>query len=226
MKAFLRAEAARLAKQRGAATAHSTALASSAWTMPLAGATRPDAASPTARRRRSPYLLPLALFLIMGILLGIGLTHDPRLVPSPLVGKPVPDFRLAPVQGRTLGLATEDLRGEVAVVNVFASWCVACRDEHPLWMELARQRALPIHGLNYKDAPADAERWLAQLGDPYTRTGADRDGRVGIDWGVYGVPETFVIDKHGVIRDKIVGPITRQSVAERLLPLVRLLQAE
>lgn len=179
-----------------------------------------------APRRRLPYVLPLALFVLLGIFLGIGLTLDPRLVPSPLIGTPVPSFRLPPVQGRTLGLASEDLRGEVAVVNVFASWCVACRDEHPLWVELARQRALPIHGLNYKDAPSDAARWLDELGDPYTRTGADRDGRVGIDWGVYGVPETFVIDKNGVIRDKIIGAITRQSVQERLLPLVRRLQAE
>lgn len=185
-----------------------------------------DGASAPARRARSPHLLPLVVFAILGIFLGIGLTLDPRLVPSPLVGKPVPSFRLAPVQGRTLGLASEDLRGEVTVVNVFASWCLACRDEHPLWMELARQGTLPIHGLNYKDAPDDAQRWLSQLGDPYVRTGADRDGRVGIDWGVYGVPETFVVDKHGVVRDKIVGPITRQSVDERLLPLVRQLQAE
>lgn len=185
-----------------------------------------DEASAPDRPKRSPYLLPLALFAILSIFLGIGLTLDPRLVPSPLVGKPVPSFRLPPVQGRTLGLASEDLRGEVTVVNVFASWCLACRDEHPLWMELAKQRALPIHGLNYKDAPDDAARWLSQLGDPYTRTGADRDGRAGIDWGVYGVPETFVVDKHGVIRDKIIGPITRQSIDERLLPLVRRLQAE
>lgn len=192
----------------------------------LAGDAPRDVASAPARRKRSPYLLPLAMFAVLGIFLGIGLTLDPRLVPSPLVGKPVPSFRLPPVQGRTLGLASEDLGGEVAVVNVFASWCLACRDEHPLWMELARQRRLPIHGLNYKDAPDDAARWLDQLGDPYTRTGADRDGRVGIDWGVYGVPETFVVDKHGVIRDKIIGAITRQSIDERLLPLVRRLQAE
>jgi cytochrome c biogenesis protein CcmG/thiol:disulfide interchange protein DsbE len=170
--------------------------------------------------------MPLAIFALLAVFLGIGLTLDPRLVPSPLVGKPVPEFRLAPVQGRTLGLATEDLRGEVSVVNVFASWCLACRDEHPLWMELARQRTLPIHGLNYKDAPDDAQRWLSQLGDPYSRTGADRDGRVAIDWGVYGVPETFVVDKNGVIRDKIIGAITRKSIDERLLPLVRRLQAE
>ncbi|MDH3319340.1 MAG: DsbE family thiol:disulfide interchange protein [Betaproteobacteria bacterium] len=179
--------------------------------------------APEARR---PYLWPLAIFVVLAIFLGIGLTLDPRLLPSPLIGKPVPQFRLAPVQGRTLGLATEDLRGEVAVVNVFASWCTACRDEHPLWMELAGKRVLPIHGLNYKDQPADAARWLDELGDPYTRTGADRDGRVGIDWGVYGVPETFVVDKRGVIRDKIIGAITRKTVDERLLPLVRRLRAE
>jgi cytochrome c biogenesis protein CcmG, thiol:disulfide interchange protein DsbE len=179
--------------------------------------------APEARR---PFIWPLAIFVVLAIFLGIGLTLDPRLLPSPLIGKPVPQFRLAPVQGRTLGLATEDLRGDVAVVNVFASWCTACRDEHPLWMELAQKRALPIHGLNYKDQPADAARWLGELGDPYTRTGADRDGRVGIDFGVYGVPETFVVDKHGVIRDKIIGAITRQTIDERLLPLVRRLRAE
>ena len=186
----------------------------------------PESGDASAPRRRWPYLWPLAIFVLIAIFLGIGLTRDPRLVPSPLIGKPVPQFRLAAVQGRTLGLASADLRGEVAVVNVFASWCTACRDEHPLWMELARQRALPIHGLNYKDAPDDAARWLNELGDPYTRTGADRDGRVGIDWGVYGVPETYVVDRHGIIRDKIIGAITRKSVDERLLPLVRRLRAE
>jgi cytochrome c biogenesis protein CcmG/thiol:disulfide interchange protein DsbE len=186
-------------------------------------ATIAEASAPSGRWR---YLWPLAIFVVLAIFLGVGLTLDPRLLPSPLIGKPVPEFRLAPVQGRTLGLATADLRGEVAVVNVFASWCTACRDEHPLWMELAQKRVLPMHGLNYKDQPADAARWLDELGDPYTRTGADRDGRVGIDWGVYGVPETFVVDKHGVIRDKIIGAITRQTVDERLLPLVRRLRAE
>ena len=186
----------------------------------------PIATTTSESRRRWAYLWPIAIFAVIGVFLGIGLTLDPRLVPSPLIGKPVPQFKLPPVQGRTLGLATEELRGEVSVVNVFASWCVACRDEHPLWMELGRQRVLPIHGLNYKDRPEDAARWLSELGDPYTRTGADRDGRVGIDWGVYGVPETFVVDRQGVIRDKIIGAITRKSVDERLLPLVRKLQAE
>ena len=175
---------------------------------------------------RWPYLGPLLIFAVVGVFLGVGLTLNPREIPSPLVGKPVPQFALAAVKGRTLGLASGDLRGEVSVVNVFASWCAACRDEHPLWMTLARQGVAPIHGLNYKDAPDDAARWLGELGDPYRRTGADLDGRVGIDWGVYGVPETYVVDRHGVIRDKVIGAITPKIVDERLLPLLRRLQAE
>lgn len=170
--------------------------------------------------------VPIVIFAVIAVFLGIGLTLNPRQIPSPLLGKPVPEFALAPVQGRTLGLASADLRGEVSVVNVFASWCTACRDEHPLWMEIARQGVFPVHGLNYKDAPDDAERWLDELGDPYVRTGADRNGRVGIDWGVYGVPETFIVDRNGVVRDKVIGAITPKIVEERLLPTVRRLQAE
>ena len=176
--------------------------------------------------RRLVAVWPLAIFLVIGAFLGAGLFLNPREVPSPLIGKPVPQFQLSPVKGRTLGLASADLRGEVAVVNVFASWCTACRDEHPLWVELARRRAVPVHGLNYKDKPEAAARWLDELGDPYIRTGADVDGRVGIDWGVYGVPETYVVDKRGVIRHKVIGPITRAIVDERLMPLVRQLQSE
>lgn len=188
--------------------------------------TSAGAAAPARRPSRWTYLGPLAIFVIVAVFLGIGLTLDPRAIPSPLIGKPAPQFRLAPVKGRKLGLATEDLKGEVSVVNVFASWCTACRDEHPLWMELARSGALPIHGLNYKDQPDAAARWLDELGDPYTRTGADLDGRVGIDWGVYGVPETFVIDRQGHIRHKIIGAINRRIVDEELMPLVRQLRAE
>jgi cytochrome c biogenesis protein CcmG, thiol:disulfide interchange protein DsbE len=150
----------------------------------------------------------------------------PREIPSPLIGKPVPEFRLEPVKGRTLGLASGDLRGEVSLVNVFASWCTACRDEHPLWMQVRSSGTVPLHGLNYKDRPEDAARWLADLGDPYTRTGADINGRVGIEWGVYGVPETFVVDKRGVIRHKVIGAIKQETLDETLLPLVRKLQAE
>jgi cytochrome c biogenesis protein CcmG/thiol:disulfide interchange protein DsbE len=184
------------------------------------------ATAPAPLRSRWTYLGPLVVFAVVAVFLGIGLTRNPREVPSPLIDKPVPQFRLAPVKGRSLGLATENLGGEVSVVNVFASWCTACRDEHPLWMTLAREGVLPIHGLNYKDKPDDAARWLDALGDPYARTGADLDGRVGIDWGVYGVPETFVIDRQGRIRRKIIGAINRRIVDEELIPLVRQLRAE
>lgn len=170
--------------------------------------------------------MPLALFLGMAVLFGIGLTLNPREVPSPLIEKAVPQFRLEAVKGRSLGLASSDLQGEVSLVNVFASWCTACRDEHPLWMQLSAAGSVPLHGLNYKDRPDDAARWLDELGDPYTRTGADLNGRVGIDWGVYGVPETFIIDKRGVIRHKVIGAVTRKSLEEKVMPLVRKLQAE
>jgi len=181
-------------------------------------------AAPEKRWRLAGYL-PLAVFCAMAVILGIGLTLNPREVPSPLIGKPVPEFSLPPVQGRTLGLATADLKGQVALVNVFASWCVACREEHPVLLELGNKGIVPIHGLNYKDKPADARAWLDALGDPYTRTGADISGRVGIDWGVYGVPETFVVDRNGVIAYKHIGPITPKALQDTILPLVRKLQA-
>ncbi|MGD9724791.1 MAG: DsbE family thiol:disulfide interchange protein [Alphaproteobacteria bacterium] len=153
-----------------------------------------------------------------------GLTRRPGERPSALIGKLVPAFDLPPVQGRTLGLASTDLNGEVSLVNVFASWCVACRAEHPLFMRLAGNKVVPVHGLNYKDAPEDAARWLDTLGDPYTRTGADRDGRVAIDWGVYGVPETFVVSTDGHIVRKHAGPLTQQDLDETILPLVERLR--
>ena len=183
--------------------------------------TLPGAAGSAAPRRLWPYLLPIAIFAGIGMLLYLGLFRDPSLVPSPLIGKPVPEFELGPVQGRTLGLSSEDLRGEVTLVNVFASWCVACRDEHSLFLALEREGVIPIHGLNYKDAPADADAWLDALGDPYTRIGADLDGRVGLDWGVYGVPETFVVDRNGHIAYKHIGPVTPGVLDEIILPLVR-----
>ena len=173
-----------------------------------------------AKRRRVVFLVPILVFLGIAVFLAIGLFLDPSEIPSPLIGKPVPEFKLPPVQGRTLGLSTEDLKGEVSLVNVFASWCVACREEHPLLMRLSRQGVVPIHGLNYKDAPKDAADWLDTLGDPYTRTGADIDGRVGIDWGVYGVPETFVINRNGRIVYKHIGPISPRDWEEKMAPLV------
>jgi len=178
------------------------------------------------RSARRGYLIAILSFVALGVLLAVGLGRNPRLIPSPLIGKPVPDFSLPPVKGRTLGLSSKDLQGEVSLVNVFASWCVACRDEHPLFMDLAHRGVVPIHGLNYKDAPDDAAKWLDTLGDPYTRTGADRDGRVAIDWGVYGVPETFVVDPEGRIAYKHIGPIDQRTLDEKILPLIERLRAE
>lgn len=182
--------------------------------------------SPETQRTgsRLTVFVPLAVALIVGVFLAIGLTLNPREIPSPLIGKPVPEFKLPPVQGRTQGLSSTDLQGEVSLVNVFASWCVACRTEHPLLMALKEKGAVTIHGLNYKDQPADAEKWLTELGDPYTRTGADINGRVAIDWGVYGVPETFVIDRQGRIAYKQIGPINPEILEKTILPLIRQLR--
>jgi cytochrome c biogenesis protein CcmG/thiol:disulfide interchange protein DsbE len=178
-------------------------------------------------RLRPILLAPLLAFLALAVGLGWALFRgDPRIVPSALIDKPVPEFQLPPVQGRTLGLSSEELKGEVSLVNVFASWCVSCREEHPLFMQIKAADTVPIHGLNYKDRPQDAAAWLDDLGDPYTRTGADLNGRVAIDWGVYGVPETFVVSADGRIAYKHIGPVTREVLEESILPLVRNLQQE
>lgn len=189
-------------------------------------AEEPRTATPSRRvwRRRAVVLLPVVIFAGVAAALGIGLGRDPSLVPSALIGRPVPEFNLPPVQGRTLGLSSADLKGQVSLVNVFASWCTACRIEHPVFMEIERRGVLPIHGINYKDRPQDAAEWLDTLGDPYTRTGADLDGRVSIEWGVYGVPETFVIDREGRIAFKQVGPVTPDVYRETIGPLVETLR--
>jgi cytochrome c biogenesis protein CcmG/thiol:disulfide interchange protein DsbE len=180
-----------------------------------------DASSPPARlSRRLTFALPAIAFAGIALSLGLGLRRDPSVLPSALLAKPVPDFSLPPVKGRTLGLSTLDLKGEVSLVNVFASWCTACRFEHPLLLQLSKTGIVPIHAIDYKDKPDDAAKWLDELGDPYTRTGADIDGRVSIDWGVYGVPETYVIDRAGRIAYKQVGPITQQTLDETILPLI------
>jgi cytochrome c biogenesis protein CcmG/thiol:disulfide interchange protein DsbE len=168
----------------------------------------------------------LAIFVGIGILLGIGLKQIPSKAPTPLIDKPVPvpEFSLPPVQGRTKGLSDKDLVGEVSLVNVFASWCTACLDEHPLLMHLYQENIVPIHGLNYMDRPQDAAAWLDALGDPYTRTGADIDGRVGIDWGVYGVPVTYVIDRHGRIAYMHIGALNRRVLEETVFPLIEKLR--
>lgn len=178
------------------------------------------------RTRRVALLLPLAVFVGLAVVLAWGMSRDPSTIPSALIGKPVPQFSLPLVKGRVLGLSSSDLRGEVSLVNVFASWCVACREEHPVFMKLKAESIAPIHGLNYKDQPDNAARWLNTMGDPYTRTGADIDGRVAIDWGVYGVPETFVITKDGRIAYKHIGAVTPQVLDQTLLPLIRRLQRQ
>ena len=174
--------------------------------------------------RRLTFLIPLAVFAAIAVAFAIDLTLDPREVPSALIGKPVPEFDLPPVKGRALGLSSADFTGEVSLVNVFASWCLECRLEHPLLMELAASKLVPSHGLNDKDRPDDAADWLDSLGDPTVRTGADISGRVAIEWGVYGVPETFVVDREGRIALKHIGPISRRLFEEKILPVVRDLQ--
>jgi len=182
-----------------------------------------DARAPGNRPRLAGYI-PLLVFIVMAVFFAIGLTMNPRDIPSPLIGKPVPEFSLPPVKGGTLGLSTADLRGEVSIVNVFASWCVACRDEHPILMGIKEKGLVPLHGINYKDKPDDARAWLDEMGDPYTRIGADISGRVAIDWGVYGVPETFVIDRDGLIVHKHIGAITPQAMRDTIMPIIKKLQ--
>ncbi len=176
--------------------------------------------SPARLSRRLALALPAIAFAGIALSLGFGLRRDPSLLPSALLDKPVPDFSLPPVSGRTLALSSLDLKGEVSLVNVFASWCTACRYEHPLLQQIKQKGIVPIHAIDYKDKPDDAAKWLDELGDPYTRTGADIDGRVAIDWGVYGVPETYVVDRTGRIAYKQVGPITREALDETILPLI------
>jgi cytochrome c biogenesis protein CcmG, thiol:disulfide interchange protein DsbE len=172
------------------------------------------------------FLIPLIVFAGLVILLGVGLTLDPREVPSPFIGKPAPAFSLPQVADAGKSLGTKDLKGQVSLVNVWASWCVSCRQEHPILVELAQQNIVPVYGLNYKDEREAALGWLNQFGNPYAASAFDADGKVGIDWGVYGVPETFVVDKQGVIRYKQTGPITRDALHKTLLPLIRQLQQE
>jgi cytochrome c biogenesis protein CcmG/thiol:disulfide interchange protein DsbE len=192
---------------------------------PDAAAAPPRRPARAAWRFRLLFLVPGAAFAALMLAFALSLDRDPSTVPSPLIGKPVPDFALPPVKGRTLGLATANLKGEVSLVNVFASWCVACREEHPLLLRMKAQGIVPIYGLDYKDKPEDAAAWLDRMGDPYTRTGADLDGRVGIDWGVYGVPETYVIDRRGRIAFKQIGPISERTLSDTILPLVARLRA-
>lgn len=176
--------------------------------------------------KRFLLFMPIVVFVGIAISFAWGLTRDPKILPSTLIGKSVPQFNLPPVKGRSLGQSTADLRGEVSLVNVFASWCVECRLEHPLIMQMKSQGVVTIHGLNYKDRPDDAERWLNALGNPYTRTGADINGRAGIEWSVYGVPETFVVSKEGRIAYKHIGPLSAEVLEKKIISLIQTLKEQ
>lgn len=173
---------------------------------------------------KAKFLVPLFLFLLLAGFLAFGLKLDPREVPSPLIDKPAPAFRLPQLHAPDKTLSLADMKGQVWLLNVWASWCTACRSEHPILVEFAKTGAVPIIGLNYKDERPAALGWLNDFGDPYTNSIVDADGRVGIDFGVYGVPETFLVDKQGVIRFKQIGPVTPEVLRDTILPKVRALQ--
>jgi len=166
-------------------------------------------------------LVPLAGFVVVAAFLAVGLKLDPREVPSPLIDKPAPAFNLPRLDDPSANLAGADLKGQVWLLNVWASWCVACRQEHPLLVALSKTGEVPIYGLNYKDDVGAATDWLTRWGNPYTASVVDADGRVGIDYGVYGVPETYLIDKQGTIRYKQIGPLTPAVIETKILPMVR-----
>ena len=170
------------------------------------------------------FLWPLGIFILLVGFLAMGLTLKPREVPSPLVGKPAPAFDLPILQQPDKRFAPGEMRGKVWLLNVWASWCVSCREEHPVLVELAKRGVMPILGLNYKDKGDEATAWLKRFGDPYQLSVVDADGRIGIDYGVYGVPETYLIDAEGVIRYKQIGPLTMAIVEQKVLPLAKALQ--
>lgn len=180
------------------------------------------------RDKRLLYFIPLAIMLGLGAFFAVGLTKDPQILPSALIDRPAPEFDLPSIEGYGAkpGFSTADLKGQVSVVNIFASWCVPCRAEHPNINRLAAMDLVPVYGLNYKDEPRAARGWLAELGDSYTAIGADVSGRTGIDWGVYGVPETFIIDQEGRVRFKKVGPIINDDLETEILPVIRQLMGD
>lgn len=167
------------------------------------------------------FILPLGIFILMVGLLGFGLTLDPKKIPSPLIDKPAPDFSLSSLYAPEEKLSAKDFLGQVWVLNVWASWCVACRAEHVIITDLANRNMVEVVGLNYKDQPEDGRRWLKQFGNPYSKILMDNDGRVGIDWGVYGVPETFIIGKDGRIKYKHIGPVTKESLESEIVPALK-----
>lgn len=166
-------------------------------------------------------VVPLVLVVVLVVFLAAGLRHDPHEIPSPLINKPAPAFQLAQLRDPSRTFSAEEMKGKVWILNVWASWCFSCRDEHPFLLEYARSGVVPIYGLNSKDKREDALSWLGELGDPYVLSVSDTDGRVGIDYGVYGAPETYLIDRNGMIRFKQVGPVTPDIWQEKILPLIQ-----
>ena len=171
--------------------------------------------------RKLAFLVPVALFAVLLVAFAVGLRHDPHLLPSALIDRPAPDFDLPGLYETADGLSRKDLGGRVTLVNFFASWCAPCREEHAQLMALARRPEVALEGIAYKDKPEDSRRFLNNLGDPYRRVGVDRSGTTAIDFGVYGVPETYVVDSTGRIRYRHVGPMTAEDVREKILPLVQ-----
>ncbi|MFM2050903.1 MAG: hypothetical protein RL682_1394 [Pseudomonadota bacterium] len=167
------------------------------------------------------FFIPLVVLVALVFFLGAGLKLDPKEVPSPLIGKPSPVFDLTRLDNAAVRIRRDDMLGKVWMLNVWASWCVACRDEHPLLLEFSRKKLLPIYGLNYKDDRLAGLKWLRNFGDPYDASLFDQEGRIGIDFGVYGVPETFIMDRDGIVRFKHIGPITPDVIRTQIEPLVR-----
>jgi len=171
------------------------------------------------------YLLPLLVFLVLVGFFAVGLNLNPREVPSALIGKPVPAFSLPRLDDASKKFSAQEMKGKVWVINVWASWCAPCRQEHPLVNDMVKQGGAPVVGLNYKDKPDNARAWLTELGNPFVANASDIEGLVGIEFGVYGVPETFVIDQAGVIRLKHIGPLTPEALQGKILPMLRKLGA-
>lgn len=169
------------------------------------------------------FIIPLGIFVILVVLLGIGLTMDPKKVPSPLIDKAAPPFELPDLHNASATFSPEQFKGKVWILNVWASWCVSCRAEHQVIKRLAKMNLVDIVGLDYKDEPADGRRWLRQLGNPYTLSVVDYEGQAGIDWGVYGVPESFIIGKDGLIKYKHIGPVDDKALDEKIVPFLKTL---
>lgn len=170
------------------------------------------------------YAAPIVLMAGLGVVFYIGLSKDPKLLPSALIGEPAPQFELPALLVDDDDVSSASIEGKVVLINFFASWCGPCRIEHPLLMSIADAGEVPLYGINYKDAEVDAKRWLANFGDPFLEIGADLDGRTGIDWGVYGLPETFLLNRQGQIVYKHVGPLSPEVFTTEIMPIVRELE--